>query len=84
MTLPLDWSSRLEKEIRDSFSESLPVDLGFRHMPDGYVCMWSGITEHYYWLRWDGAESEINCDKWAVYRSAKMDSLKFGPAPTFY
>jgi hypothetical protein len=50
-------------------------------MPDGYALMWSESCEHYYGLRWDGLESNIDCRKWAVYLWAKADAPKFGPEP---
>ena len=77
MTLSMNWIEKLAKEIQDSSPESFPVSLGIQRMPNGYELMWSSITEYFYWLRWDGIESNINCNKWAVYKSAKADSVKF-------
>lgn len=84
MPLPADWVARLESEkgfLYECHPDSFLVNLGIRHMPDGYALMWSGAAEHYFWLRWDGTEGSINCNKWAVYRGAKADSVKFGPEP---
>ena len=51
------------------------VSLGIREMPKGYALMLNCDRTHYYWLRYDGAESCIDWDKWSVYRGAKADSI---------
>lgn len=50
--------------------------LGFCNMPEGYALMLNPDRTHYYWLRWDGMESAICWDRWAVYRGAKTDKAK--------
>jgi hypothetical protein len=50
--------------------------LGIQKMPDGYDLMTDTDRAHYFWIRYDGVESVIDCDKWAAYRGAKEDSKK--------
>lgn len=79
--LPEDWVAQLEDEKRFLYRmhhDTHLVRLGIQRMPDGYALMWSGATEHYFWLRWDGAEGHINVNKWAAYHGAKEDSKKWG------
>lgn len=47
--------------------------LGFAEMPEGYALMLNPDQTHYFWLRFDGKESPICWDKWAVYRGAKKN-----------
>lgn len=48
--------------------------LGIQQMPNGYELMLNYDGTHFYWLRYDGVESCIHWDKWAVYRGAKEDN----------
>ncbi len=48
--------------------------LGFQQMPHGYKLMLNRDRTHYYWLCYDGRESSICWDKWAVYRGAREDA----------
>jgi len=71
------------KQMKDEITEhecsgSKRCSLGIRTMPEGYTLMLNADRTHYYWLRNDGAESCVNCDKWAVYQWAKHDSLEHG------
>ena len=50
--------------------------LGIQKMPQGYVLMLNSDRTHYYWLRWDGRESDIHWSKWACYRGAKQDAVE--------
>lgn len=50
--------------------------LGIQKMPEGYALMLNSDKSHFYWLRYDGVESCICWDKWAVYRGAKTDKEK--------
>lgn len=50
--------------------------LGIQKMPEGYALMLNADESHFYWLRYDGVESQICWDKWAVYRGAKEDAAK--------
>lgn len=50
--------------------------LGIQTMPEGYALMLNSDKTHFYWLRYDGVESCICWDKWAVYRGAKTDAAK--------
>jgi hypothetical protein len=45
--------------------------LGIQQMPEGYALMLNVDETHFYWLRYDGLESYIHWDKWAIYRGAK-------------
>lgn len=49
------------------------ASLGFIKMPEGYALMLNPDETHYYWLRFDGAESPICWDRFAVYRGAKAN-----------
>jgi len=48
--------------------------LGIRSMPYGYALMLNADESHYYWLRHDGATSEVHWDKWRVYHGATMNA----------
>lgn len=50
--------------------------LGFTRMPDGYALMLDPDRMHFFWLRYDDAESVTDWDKWAIYRGAVDDSRK--------
>lgn len=50
--------------------------LGFTKMPRGYALMLNSDKTHFYWLRYDGKESSINWDKWAIYRGARIVAAK--------
>jgi hypothetical protein len=49
------------------------MKLGFCHMPDGYALMLDHDEAYFYWLRDDGATSEVSWDKWAIWRGAKKN-----------
>lgn len=49
------------------------ASLGIARMPEGYALMLNPDQSHYYWLRFDGVDSVICWDRWAVYRGAKAD-----------
>lgn len=53
--------------------------LGFQKMPEGYALMLNSDKSHFYWVRYDGIESSIHWDMWAVYRGAKIDSVRIQP-----
>lgn len=46
------------------------ASLGIRTMPPGYALMLDADEAYFYWLRHDGASSDIHWNKWAVYRGA--------------
>lgn len=48
--------------------------LGKARMPEGYAIMLDHDETFFYWLRHDGAQSDVHWNKWAVYRAAKADS----------
>lgn len=50
--------------------------LGFVKMPKGYALMLNSDESHFFWLRHDGLESVIYCNRWDVYRMAKLNSIK--------
>lgn len=53
-----------------------------RHpMPDGYSLMLDHDEMYFYWLRHDGATSEICWDRWAVRRGAIANSKKYHATP---
>jgi hypothetical protein len=62
-------SNHVEQGCRDASRT-----LGFCHMPHGYALMLNSDADHYYWLKHDGSEGEINWDRWAVYRSARRNT----------
>lgn len=69
--------SRLLREINDHVgvgSYDASNSLGIQDMPDGYALMLNPDETHYYWLRWDGVESAIHWNRWAVYRGAKANA----------
>ena len=80
------WSSGEENELLDAIvtdfevSGSHRVDrsLGIQKMPDGYALMLDGDEMYFYWLREDGAQSEIHWNKWAVRRGAMLDLFRRG------
>ena len=73
----LHWLGMLENAIKEHESlGSEKRNLGLQKMPDGYALMVNGDYTHYYWLRWDGEESMVHWDKWAVYRGARADTKK--------
>ena len=45
-------------------------------MPEGYALMLNPDRTHHYWLRFNGNESAIHWDKWAVYRGAIKNKTK--------
>lgn len=45
--------------------------LGFKKMPEGYALMLNPERTHFYWLSYEGEESCIHWNKWAVYKWAK-------------
>jgi hypothetical protein len=53
--------------------------LGICKMPPGYALLLNSDESHYFWLRFDGVESVINWDRWAIYRGARDDSKKLVP-----
>ena len=44
--------------------------LGFQKMPVGYALMLNQDKSHFFWLRFDGLESNPDWDKWSVRRGA--------------
>jgi len=58
-------------------SHGMDDSLGIREMPEGYALMLNSDESHFYWIRYDGVESVICWDKWAVYRGAKADKEKY-------
>ena len=72
-------SEQLDFHVNDHVStgaHGMSDSLGIQKMPEGYELMLNCDETHFYWLRFDGVESCIHWDKWAVYRGAKADSLK--------
>lgn len=66
----------LAEAIRDHVlcgASDRSASLGFINMPEGYALMLNPDETHYYWLRFDGAESPICWDRFAVYRGAKAN-----------
>lgn len=61
------------REHVDSGCHRMDHALGIQKMPEGYALMLNADESHFYWLRYDGMESCICWDKWAVYRGAKAD-----------
>ena len=69
----------LDAEVQDHVSigcHCMDDILGIQKMPDGYALMLNADETHFYWLRYDGVESAIHWDKWAVYRAAKADNFR--------
>ena len=69
----------LEYHIEDNLiigAYHVSKSLGFQSMPDGYALMLDGDMQYFYWLRSDGAVSQICWDKWSVRRGAIKDKLK--------
>lgn len=60
----------------DTGCHGMDDSLGVQKMPEGYALMLNSDESHFYWLRYDGVESCICWDKWAVYRGAKADKEK--------
>lgn len=51
--------------------------LGFQKMPDGYSLMLDADQMYFFWMeRATGRESGTHWDRWAVYRSAKIDAAR--------
>jgi hypothetical protein len=48
--------------------------LGIVTLPAGYALMLNSDGSHFFYARWDGAESCEHWNKWAVYRWIKQDS----------
>lgn len=74
-----DLSALLADHVLDHVglgSHGMDDSLGIQKMPEGYVLMLNSDESHFYWLRYDGVESCICWDKWAVYRGAKADKDK--------
>ncbi len=67
-----DLSCHVSYHIK-SGSRDYSKSLGIRKMPEGYALMLNADESHFYWLRYDGVESNICWDKWSVYRGAKKD-----------
>jgi hypothetical protein len=55
-------------------SEDRSRSLGIRKMPEGYALMLNPDQSHFYWLRSDGAQSEVSWSMWAVRRGAMKNS----------
>jgi hypothetical protein len=51
--------------------------MGCHKLPDGYALMLNSDRSHFYWLRFDGRESDIHWNKWAVFRGIKVDAEKY-------
>lgn len=47
--------------------------LGIKKMPEGYALMLNPDRTHFYWVRYDGVDSTIHWNKWAVYLGAVED-----------
>lgn len=65
---------RLVKSYLDDGCIDYSDRLGIAKMQDGYALLLNSDHSHFFWLRWDGAESQICWDKWAVYRGAKANA----------
>lgn len=50
--------------------------LGIQDMPQGYALILNADKSHFFWVCYDGVESVIHWDKWAIYRSAKRRASK--------
>jgi hypothetical protein len=50
------------------------VGLGIQQMPNGYAIMLNADESHYYWLRHDGATSEVHWNKWRIYHGAVLNA----------
>lgn len=67
--------SDIAKQISDHESYGArQIGLGIQPMPYGYALMLNADESHYYWLRHDGATSEIHWNKWRVYHGAVLNS----------
>ena len=53
--------------------DDIEINLGFVKMPVGYKLMKEAYDGLYYWVN-EHSEGSKSCDKWWVYRSAKMHS----------
>lgn len=80
LSVGVDRSAELKKMLSqqvidhvDGGSVDMSNGLGIKRMPVGYALMLNADYSHYYWLRYDGKESAISWDRWAVYRWAKQD-----------
>lgn len=63
----------LEKLIADHVScgcRHADRMLGIQKMPPGYALMLDADELYFYWLREDGATSDIHWNKWAVRKGA--------------
>ena len=79
-------SKRIDNTLKEMVDDHVGIgsycasdSLGIQRMPYGYALMLNSDRTHYYWLRWDGAESSIHWSMWACYRGAKLDAAKFMP-----
>jgi hypothetical protein len=50
--------------------------LGIQRMPEGYALMLDGDAMYFYWLRFDGNQSCIHWNKWAVRKGAMIDTAR--------
>ena len=75
MPHPDDYQYYLDCGCRD-----MSGSLGIQKMPEGYSLMLDADQSHFFWIdRKTGRESAIHWNKWAVYRSAKVDAKKSAP-----
>jgi hypothetical protein len=70
-----DHDSALRQHVHDAVSLGCrEVALGMVQMPPGYALLINPDDTHYFYLRWDGEESAIHWNKWAVYRWAREET----------
>jgi hypothetical protein len=62
------------KEHKSLGCHHMDKSLGIQKMPDGYALMLDADDLYFYWLRDDGAVSEIHWNKWAVRKGAVQNS----------
>lgn len=48
--------------------------LGFHSVPNGYALMLNADYSHFFYVRFDGKESCIHWNRWAVLRWIKQDA----------
>ena len=74
---PADLENKLAEHIAAHEADGCwQSRLGAVAMPTGYALMVNSDGSHYYGLKHDGTETDIDCNKWAIYRWAKRDAAE--------
>lgn len=69
VVLTAEMAARLHNEIRNAEDDGCRLcSFGAVKVPDGFAVLLNADQSHFFGLKWDGTESEIHWNRWAVYR----------------